>query len=169
MAERAKRVAIVAAVAANGTIGRDGGLPWHLPPDLARFKRLTMGCTLLMGRRTFESIGGRPLPGRTTVVVTRSPELVVAPGVLAAPTVAEGVAVAPGPEVFVAGGSGVYRDALPLADRLEMTWIERDIPGDTFFPPVDWSAWRLVEEERHEAGDGAPFAYRFATYERNVP
>ena len=168
MAEIAKRVSIVAAVAANGAIGVRGGLPWRLPPDLARFKRLTMGCTLLMGRRTFESIGGKPLPGRTTVVVTRSPELVAAPGVLVAPTVAQGIAIAPGPEVCIAGGSEIYRDALPLADRLAMTWIERDFEADTFFPPIDWSAWRLVDEERHESGDGAPFGYRFATYERNV-
>ena len=161
-----KRVSLIAAVAANGAIGRAGGLPWHLPPDLARFKRLTVGHTLLMGRRTFESIGGRPLPGRTTVVVTRNPAFPATPGVVAAPTVAQAIAVAPGPEVFVAGGSDVYRDALPLADRLCMTWIDRDFPGDTFFPEVDWSAWRLVDEERHPAGDGAPFAYRFATYER---
>jgi len=161
-----KRVSLIAAVAANGAIGRAGGLPWHLPPELARFKRLTVVHTLLMGRRTFESIGGRPLPGRTTVVVTRNPAFPATPGVVAAPTVAEAIAVAPGPEVFVAGGSGVYRDALPLADRLCITWIDRDFPGDTFFPDVDWSAWRLVDEERHPAGDGAPFAYRFATYER---
>ncbi len=162
----AKRVSLIAAVATNGAIGRGGSLPWHLPPDLARFKRLTSGHTLLMGRRTFESIGRRPLPGRTTVVVTREAGLAAMPGVLAAPTVAEGIAVAPGPEVFVAGGAGIYRDALPLADRLEMTWIEQDFPGDTFFPQVDWSAWRLTDEERHPPGDGAPFAYRFATYER---
>jgi len=162
----AKRVSIIAAVAANGAIGRAGGLPWHLPPDLARFKRLTTGHTLLMGRRTFESVGGRPLPGRTTVVVTRDPVFPELPRVLAAPTVARGIAIAPGPEVFIAGGSGIYRDALPLADRLCMTWIERDFDGDTFFPEVDWAAWRLVEDERHPAGDGAPFAYRFATYER---
>jgi dihydrofolate reductase len=161
-----KRVSLIAAVAANGAIGRDGGLPWHLPPDLARFKRLTKGHTLLMGRRTFESIGSRPLPGRTTVVVTRELDLAALPGVLAVPTVAAGIAVGPGPEVFVAGGAGIYRDALPLADRLAMTWIEQDFPGDTFFPAVDWSAWRLTEEERHPPGDGAPFGYRFATYER---
>src|SRR5262249_35596374 len=143
-----------------------GGLPWHLPPDLARFKRLTRGHTLLMGRRTFESIGSRPLPGRTVVVVTRDPAFPAAPGVLVAPTVAQGIAVAPGPEVFVAGGTAIYRAALPLAARLAMTWIEQDFPGDPFSPEVDWSSWRLVDEESPPAGDGAPFAYRFATYER---
>jgi dihydrofolate reductase len=161
-----KRVSLIAAVAANGAIGRAGGLPWHLPPDLARFKRQTLGHTLLMGRKTFESVGGRPLPGRTTVVVTRNPAFLAMPGVLVAPTVAEGIAVAPGPEVFVAGGADVYRAALPLADRLCLTWIDQAFEGDTFFPAVDWSAWRLADEERHPAGDGAPFANRFATYER---
>jgi dihydrofolate reductase len=159
--------ALIAALAANGTIGRDGRLPWHLSPDLARFKRLTLGHTLLMGRKTFESIG-RPLPGRTTVVVTRNPAWPAPPGVLVAPSVEEGLAMAPGPEVFVAGGAEVYRATLPLADRLHLTWIEQDFPGDTCFPEVDWGAWRLVDEERHGPGEGAPFAYRFATYERAI-
>jgi len=166
MTPTVKRVSLIAALAANRVIGRDGGLPWRLAPDLARFQRLTRGHTLLMGRRTFESIGSRPLPGRPLVVVTRDPAWTPPPGVLAARSVDEGIAIAPGPEVFVAGGAGIYRDALARADRLYLTFIEQDFAGDTFFPPFDLARWRLVDEERHAAGDGAPFAYRFATYDR---
>ena len=120
-------VTIVAAVARNGVIGVDGGLPWHLPDDLRRFKELTLGHVLVMGRKTYESIG-RPLPGRTTVVVTRSAEwdrgsgeVVVAPGV---PEAIE-AAAAIDDEVFVVGGAQVYAAALPLADRLELTFVDR--------------------------------------------
>ncbi len=177
-------VGLIAALAANGAIGVDGHLPWRLPRDLARFKRLTMGHALLMGRKTFDSIG-RPLPGRTTVVVTRNPAWPAPPGVLVAASVAAGIAAATAAtraaamaagnpladdgEVFVAGGAEIYRAALPLADLLHLTFVERDFPGDTFFPAVDWARWRLVEDEPHAAGDGAPFAYRFATYERGEP
>ncbi len=159
------RVSLIAALAANRTIGRDGRLPWHLSPDLVRFKRLTLGHTLLMGRKTFESIG-RPLPGRATVVVTRNPLWTAPPGVLAAPSVEAGLAMAPAGEVFVAGGAEVYRATLPIADRLYLTFVEQDFAGDTFFPEVDWARWRLIEDEPHPPGDGAPFPYRFSTYER---
>jgi dihydrofolate reductase len=159
------RVSLIAALAANRAIGRGGQLPWHLPPDLARFKRLTLGHTLLMGRKTFDSFG-RPLPGRPIVVVTRNPAWPAPPGVSVARTVDEGLAIAAGPEVFVAGGAEIYRAALPRADRLYLTFLEQEFAGDTFFPEVDWKDWRLVEDERHGPGEGAPFPYRFATYER---
>src|SRR4029079_5034922 len=160
------------ALAQGGVIGRDNRLPWRLPPDLRRFKRLTMGHPLLLGRRTFESIG-RPLPGRTTVVITRRPDWAakgVPPGVIVARSVPEALSLARaqpgGEEVFVAGGAEVYRETLALADRLHLTRIEADFPGDTFFPAFDPAAWRLVEEERHGPGEEAPFAYRFEVWER---
>jgi dihydrofolate reductase len=161
-----KRVTLIAALAANRTIGRDGQVPWRLPADLARFKRRTMGHPLIMGRKTFESIGSRPLPGRPIVVLTRDRSFAPPPGVLAASSVEEAIEIAAGPEVFVAGGAEVYRSALPRADRLDLTFVDADVPGDTFFPEVDWSEWRLVEEERHPPGEGVPFGYRFALYER---
>jgi dihydrofolate reductase len=140
-------VTIVAAVARNGVIGAGGGLPWHLPEDLQRFKALTMGHVLVMGRRTYESIG-HPLPGRTTVVVTRSPdwsagedEVLRARDLPGALSLAEEL----DDEVFVVGGGQVYEEALPLADRLELTLVEDEPEGDTFFPVVDWSEWRELQ------------------------
>jgi dihydrofolate reductase len=154
-------VTLVAAVARNGVIGVDGGLPWRLPDDMRRFKELTTGHVLVMGRRTYESIG-RPLPNRTTIVVSRTPGWTAgADGVLVATGVPEalGAAAAIDDEVFVVGGARVYADALPLADRLELTHVDAEPAGDTFFPEVDWSEWR---EARREEGDGVAYV----TYER---
>jgi dihydrofolate reductase len=144
-------IAILAAVAANGVIGRDGGLPWHLPEDLRLFKQRTYGHALVMGRRTYESIG-RPLPGRTTVVVTRRPDW-SADGVLVAHDIAAALALAgsAADEVYVVGGAEVFADTLPIADVLLVTWVDGEFEGDTWFPPVDWSQWREIERT---GGDG---------------
>jgi dihydrofolate reductase len=150
-------VTIVAAVARNGVIGVDGGLPWHLPDDLRRFKELTLGHVLVMGRRTYESIG-RPLPGRTTVVVTRNAQWDPgAAGVRVAASVEDAVEVAASidPDVFVVGGAEVYRAALPLAGRLELTLVDAEPVGDTRFPDVDWGAWR---ELRRDDAEGVAYA-----------
>jgi dihydrofolate reductase len=154
-------VTIVAAVARNGVIGVDGGLPWHLPDDLRRFKALTMGHVLVMGRKTYESIG-HPLPGRTTVVVTRnaawdpgSDEVVRAPGLDEAIRAARAI----DDEVFVVGGAQVYADALPLAGRLELTLVDDEPDGDTTFPAVEWADW---VELRRDEGHGVAYV----TYER---
>ena len=138
-------IAIVAAVAANGVIGRAGGLPWHLPEDLRLFKQRTYGHALVMGRRTYESIG-RPLPGRTTVVVTRAPDW-SADGVLVAPDVESALALAgdAAQEVYVVGGAAVFAETLPVADVLLVSWVDGAVEGDTWFPLVDWSQWREVE------------------------
>ena len=154
-------VTVVAAVATNGVIGVDGGLPWHLPDDLRRFKELTLGHVLVMGRKTYESIG-HPLPGRTTVVVTRNAGW--DPGasdVLVAQSVPEALAAASAvdDDVFVVGGAQVYAGALPVADRLELTHVAAAPAGDTRFPEIDWQEWR---ELRREQGDGAAYV----TYER---
>jgi dihydrofolate reductase len=154
-------VTIVAAVARNGVIGVDGGLPWRLPDDLRRFKALTLGHVLVMGRKTYESIG-HPLPGRATVVVTRSGQW--EPGsaeVRVAAGVPEAIAVATAidDEVFVVGGAQVYAAALPLTDRLELTLVDAEPEGDTAFPDVDWEDWL---ELRREEGDGVAYV----TYER---
>jgi dihydrofolate reductase len=146
-------VTILAAVARNGVIGVGGGMPWHLPDEQALFKELTLGHVLVMGRRTFDSIG-RPLPGRTTIVVTRNPQWQVPSKlVLRASSVAEALAAAGeiDDEVFVVGGAGVYAEALPAADRLALTFVDAEPDGDTFFPEVDWSEW--VEVARRP-GDG---------------
>lgn len=161
------KVSLMAAMASNRAIGIDNGLPWRLPADQRYFKAKTMGHTLIMGRRTFDSIGRRALPGRPTIVVTRRPGY-AAPGVEVAHSLDEALAKAQGDEVFVVGGEVIFREALPKADRLYLTRIEQDFPGDTFFPDFDESAWRLVERERHEATPEAPFAYSFEVWERRA-
>ena len=155
-------VTIVVAVARNGVIGADGGLPWHLPDELRLFKETTLGHVLVMGRRTYESIGG-PLPGRTTVVVTRdrdwSPgagEVIVAYGIEEALERAAAI----DEEVFVVGGGELYAAAVPRADRLLLTLIDQEPAGDTTFPDVDWGAWR---ETARVAGAG----WERVTYERD--
>ena len=149
-------VTIVAAVARNGVIGVDGRLPWRLPDDLRRFKELTLGHVLVMGRKTYESIG-HPLPGRTTIVVTRNPSWDSgAADVRVAGSVSDAIKAAASleREVFLVGGAQVYAEALPLADRLELTWVDAEPEGDTTFPEVDWSTWR---ELRREVGDGVAY------------
>ena len=152
-------ITIVAAVARNGVIGVDGGLPWHISDDLARFKRLTMGHTMVMGRVTYESIG-RPLPGRTTVVITTDPDW-SAEGVERAGSIEEALAMAAadGDDFFVVGGAETYHQALALADVLELTEVDAEPEGDTYFPLVDWSQWRQVSREDHPG-------FSFVTYHR---
>ena len=152
---------ILAAVARNGVIGVDGGLPWHLPDELALFKELTLGHVLVMGRRTYEAVG-RPLPGRATIVVTRQPDWGAGDEqVRRAGSVTEALEVAAGvdDEVFVVGGAQVYAEALPSADRLSLTFVDAEPEGDTTFPDVDWSQWR---ETARRPGDG----WTHVTYER---
>jgi len=153
---------VIAAVADNGVIGhRDGRLPWSLPADLARFKRLTLGHTLIMGRRTFEAIG-RPLPGRRTIVVTRDPGWSAA-GVETAHGLDAAVAAAGAGEVFIAGGGEIYALALADAGALRLTHVHMAADGEVRFPAIDWSAWRETWREAHPAAGGAP-AFTFADY-----
>lgn len=153
-------VSLVAAVGRNGVIGRDGGLPWERTGDLAHFKALTLDHVLVMGRRTYESIG-RPLPRRTTVVVTRRPDWSGAEGVLVAHDIAAALDVAASvdDEVFVIGGAEVYAATLPFADRLVLTEVDQAPDGDTFFPGYDRSAWQETARETHEG-------FAIVTYER---
>jgi dihydrofolate reductase len=160
-------VTIMAAVARNGVIGRDGAMPWHLPDDMRRFRETTMGHVLVMGRRTYESIG-RPLPGRTTVVVTRRrpwpPTGAPPAGVVVAGSVAEALerAAQIGGEIFVQGGAQIYAAALPVADTMLITWVYADPDGDTHFPDVDWSQWDEAAREPFSGG-------AWSTYHRVTP
>lgn len=164
----APRLSIIVAMARNRVIGAKGAMPWHLPEELKRFKQLTMGHPLIMGRRTWESIG-RPLPGRTMIVVTRQPDY-RAPGALVVHSLDEALAAAgDDPEIFVIGGEEIFRAALPRADRLYLTTVEADVPGDTFMPEIDWAAWREIDAREHPADGRNPFAFRSATYERIEP
>lgn len=134
-----RRVVLIAAVAENGVIGADGGIPWHLPADFAHFKATTLGHTLVMGRATYESIG-RPLPGRATVVLTRDPSW-SAEGVTTAPDLESALEGLTG-EVFVAGGAQVYAAAMPLADAQVISEVHLAPAGDTFYPAFDRAEWR---------------------------
>ncbi len=167
------KTTIIAAVAANRTIGivRDGkaDVPWHLPEDLRRFKRRTLGHTVVMGRATWESIGCKPLPGRTNLVLTGNREY-QAPGAQIVPTLEAAFAIGRergDDELFVAGGAVVYATALAVVDLLDLTLIERAYHGDAFFPKVDWSAWRRIENDRREAEGDSP-AFAFTLWERRV-
>jgi dihydrofolate reductase len=150
---------LVAAVAANQIIGRDGQLPWHLPEDLKHFKRLTLGHAVIMGRRTWESLGRRPLPDRENIVVTRQPGY-EAPGASVASSLEAAVALCAGEAVaFVIGGEQLFAESLPIATGLVLTEIHRDYEGDARFPPYERSRWREAQRERHAAADGTKFDF----------
>ena len=150
------RVSLVIAMARNGVIGRDHALPWHLPEDLRRFKATTLGKPILMGRRTFESIG-RALPGRTNLVLTRDPHWAAAGAVVVRSLAQALAAAADAPELAVIGGAEIYRLALPLAERIYLTEVHADVVGDTFFSGLEPAHWQEVE--RTEQGVDARHAY----------
>ena len=152
------KVYLVAAVAQNGVIGKDGGLPWQLPEDLRHFKRLTLGHPIIMGRRTWQSLG-KPLPGRENIVVTRRAGY-DAPGAAVASSLEAALGLCAGePVAFVIGGSGLFAESLPIAAGLVLTEIQRDFPGDTWFPEYDRSKWRETQREAHTSPDGMRFDF----------
>lgn len=172
MADTRAPIVLIAAVARNRVIGRDGALPWRLPQDMAHFRTLTAGCPVIMGRRTWDSLSPRfrPLPGRTNIVVTRDTSwradgALVAPSLDAALVLARGAA-GPGQRIFVIGGEQLYAQALRHADQLELTELHTDIDGDAHFPAWDRTEFREVRRESHPASAGQPLAYDFVTYER---
>jgi len=163
---RGPQVHLVAAVASNGVIGARGKLPWHLPEDLRHFKALTYGHPVIMGRRTWDSLG-KPLPGRDNIVVTRSQGF-DAPGASVAASLEAALALcADSPLAFVIGGGELYAAALACADVLMLTEIQRDYEGDARFPEFDRAAWRERERSAHSTVDG--MGYDFVRYERNPP
>ena len=162
-------ISIIAALASNNVIGRGNQMPWHLSADLKRFKALTMGHHLVMGRKTFESIG-RPLPGRTTVVVTRRGDFSAAEVTVAASLDAALDLACGDGEVFIAGGADIYEQMIHRADRMYLTRVHADFEGDAFFPDFDdVTEWSLVDSEHHEPDDKNPLPYSFLTYERVAP
>jgi len=159
-------VTLIAAVARNGAIGKDNQLLWQLPEDMQRFKALTLGNLVLMGRKTWESLPAkfRPLPGRRNIVVSRNASY-QAPGATVALSLNDAISAAGIEHVFIIGGAEIYSQALLLADRLELTEVDDAPAGDAFFPAVDRQRWQETARELRLATDTAP-AYAFVTYER---
>ena len=151
-------ISLIAAVARNHVIGLNNTLPWHLSEDLKRFRALTKGHHIIMGRKTYESIN-RLLPGRTTVIVTRNPDYHV-PGALVSASLPRAIALCNrDAEVFLIGGAELYREALQLADRLYITAIDAEYEGDAFFPEFDQAAWQEIAREQHISAEGLRFSY----------
>lgn len=159
------RVSVVVAADEHGGIGRQGGLPWHLPEDLKRFKALTMGKPIVMGRKTWDSIG-RPLPGRRSLVVSRQPGLAI-DGVEVFDSLEAALrAAADAPETCVIGGAEIYRQALPLADVVYLTRVHASVQADTFFPPLGAAEWAEVAREERPADARHAYACTFLTLRR---
>jgi dihydrofolate reductase len=155
---------LIVARARNGVIGRDNQLPWRLPEDLAFFKRTTMGASIIMGRKTHESIG-RPLPGRRNIVVSRDASRRYE-GCDVVTSVEDALKLSPDTEAFLIGGAQLYADAIARADKLIITEIDADFDGDTHFPAPDPELWREVSRETHRAKAPNDFAFAFVSYER---
>ncbi|WP_029921279.1 dihydrofolate reductase [Nevskia soli] len=158
------RLTLVVAVSENGVIGRDGGLPWRLPEDLKHFRRLTLGNTVLMGRKTFESLG-KPLEGRANWVLTRDAAFAAA-GARVFRDLDAALAASPQGELLVIGGAELYRQTLPLASRLELTRVHAQVEGDTRFPDYDAKQWRETSRVDHAADERHAHAYSFLTLDR---
>jgi len=159
-----RRISFVLAFDRNKVIGRNGGLPWRLPDDMRHVREVTDGKPLIMGRRTYASIG-RPLRGRTSIVLTRDPEF-HPEGVLTARTPEEALALAGDvPEVIVFGGAEVFRHFLPMADRIYLTQVDADVGGDTYFDFVS-TDWQVIENTPHLADERHPYAFNFLTLDR---
>lgn len=157
-------ISFVVAMARNGVIGKDNQLPWRLPADLRHFKTVTMGKPIIMGRKTFDSIG-RPLPGRTNIVVTRDPAY-RAEGCVVAHSIEAGLAAAgDAEEVMVIGGADFYRQLLPRTDRIYLTLIDAEVEGDTWFPELDPARWHERSREDHVADADNPYPYSFIVLE----
>lgn len=158
-------IALIAALTPDRVIGRDNAMPWHIPDDLRHFKRTTRGKPVIMGRRSFESIG-RPLPERTNIVLSRDPDC-AAPGcqVVNDPEAALSAA-GDGDEIMVIGGAAIYELFLPRAERLYLTWIQATIDGDTLFPAIEPEAWRVIDTNEQQPGPGTPYPLVFQTLQR---
>jgi dihydrofolate reductase len=158
------RISVIAALAKNRVIGIANRLPWKLPEDLAYFKTLTLGHAILMGRKTFESLG-RPLPGRSNIVITRNTDY-QAVGCLVATSISAALALcADGDEVFFIGGAELYAQVIPLAHRLYLTEVDIEASGDAWFPDYDQSAWREISRESHRGQKGDALKFDFVLYE----
>ena len=164
------RIALIAAMAANRVIGDGNKMPWHLPADLRHFKKLTLGKPVIMGRKTFESIGSKPLPMRVNIVVSRDPNF-RASGVVIARDLQQALNLAvphAAEEIMIMGGASIYEQALAIADRLYLTFIQLNVNGDAHFPDLRQFRWRELSSESHTPDPENPYNYSFVVYERVV-
>lgn len=158
-------ISLIAAMARNRVIGKDGGLPWHLPDEFRHFKRITRGKPVIMGRRTWESLDG-PLEGRENFVVTRQRDY-RAPGATVVHSLGEALAeLSDREEIVIAGGEKLYEEGLARADRMYLTYVDAELDGDTHFPAFDSGAWRELDREHHAADARHAYAFTIVTYER---
>lgn len=162
-------ISIIAALDKNRLIGSTKGLPWYLPADLVHFKKVTLGKPVIMGRRTHETIG-KPLPERKNIVLTRDEDF-RAPGCIVVHSTEEALRKAAehppaGGEIMIIGGGQIYKEFLPLTDRMYLTLIDHEFTGDVYFPEFDWNEWREVKREEHEPDSKNPYKYTFVTLER---
>jgi len=161
-------ISIIVAVAENMTIGKNNDLLWHIPGDLRRFKKITSGHTVIMGKRTYESLPRRPLSDRRNLVITDIPGEHLE-GCIMAYSIGDAVSKCnPSEECFIIGGASIYRQFLPLADRLYFTRIYKSFDGDVFFPVIDWSLWKLVSQENFPPDEHNDFGYSYEVYDRQV-
>ena len=164
--KKENKVSIIVAMAQNRTIGINNTLPWRIPEDLQHFKALTMGHHMIMGRKTFDSIG-KPLPGRTTVVVTRNRNLKI-DGCIITHSLEEAIAAcSKDDEIFIVGGAELYAQAMPLTDTLNITEIQQDVEGDAHFPEFDKNMWHEVARERRNQSEPQALEYHFVTYQHS--
>jgi dihydrofolate reductase len=161
-------LAIIVAAAENGVIGNANQLPWRLPDDLKRFKALSMGKPMIMGRRTYDSIG-RPLPGRLNIVVSRRGDRLI-PGCTVVASLEQAItAAAPAPEIIIVGGAEIYRQALPQVQTIHLTRVHASVAGDVYFPSLAPAEWREVATEYHPVDERHAYAFTFSTLQRVAP
>ncbi|WP_305856192.1 dihydrofolate reductase [Balneatrix alpica] len=167
------RLAAIVAVSNNLVIGRNNALPWYLPEDLKYFKQVTLGKPVIMGRKTYDSIG-RPLPGRCNIVITANPHwqaagVKVVHSLAAAISLAEAECLITGAEeAMIMGGAQLYAEALPQVERLYLTQVEAEVEGDAFFPALDWQHWQLLQQQDHAPSGANPYPYSFRVYQRRA-
>ncbi len=160
-------ITLIAAIAHNNALGKDNDLIWHLPADLIRFRKTTTGHHIIMGRNTYESIG-KPLPNRTTVIITRNPNY-KAEGCVVVNSIAAALEVAKGDaSPFIIGGAQIYKEAITLVDQLDITEVHHEFEADAFFPEIDLTIWKETKRERFEADEKNKYAYSFVSYTKRA-
>lgn len=160
-------ITIIAAIGKNNALGKNNQLIWHLPADLKRFKKITTGNSIIMGRKTFESLG-KPLPNRVNIVITRNLKYIAENGIVAH-SLKEAIKIAPKEkQIFIIGGAQIYKQALPIANKLDLTFVHHTFEADAFFPEIDLSVWKEEKRENFKANENNKYDYSFVSFKRKV-